>query len=224
MPDLLRFQFAVGSELRFLSHLDLLRTFERALRRARIPVALTEGFHPKPRLSLAAPLPVGISSRAEFGDVFLRAPVAPAEFIARLNAVLPPGLTVLRAALTSERTAPVMAVVNAAEYRVQLEGNTITADNIQELLASEELFVLRSTKKGERTVDVRPLIFSIELRGGELVFRCALGPEGNLRPDELLGLLGLDIRDVLVERTGLFVRGDGAWCGPMDGIEGAHGN
>jgi hypothetical protein len=73
-------------------------------------------------------------------------------------------------------------------------------------------------------VDVRPLIFSLELAEGGLVFRCAVGAEGNLRPEELLGLLGIDIRDVFVERTGLFIRGDDGWRDPMDGIEVTHGN
>ena len=71
MSSLMRFQYVIGGELRFLSHLDLVRTFERALRRAHIPVALTEGFHPKPKLSFACPLAVGITSQAEYGDVCL---------------------------------------------------------------------------------------------------------------------------------------------------------
>ncbi|HHT73477.1 MAG TPA: DUF2344 domain-containing protein [Firmicutes bacterium] len=224
MPSLMRFQYAIGSELRFLSHLDLLRTFERALRRANIPVDLTEGFHPKPKLSFAAPLAVGITSQGEYGDVFLREALSPQEFCSQLNRVLPKGLRIVRAVQVGEKVAPVMAVVNGAEYRVELGGDTIPAERVQQVMASDQLPVERTTKKGTRLVDVRPLIFSLELAEGGLVFRCAVGAEGNLRPEELLGLLGIDIRDVFVERTGLFIRGDDGWRDPMDGIEVTHGN
>ena len=92
MSSLMRFQYVIGGELRFLSHLDLVRTFERALRRP-IPAALTEGFHPKPKLSFACPLAVGITSQAEYGDVVLLMP-HPQEFACRLNQVFPQGLRI----------------------------------------------------------------------------------------------------------------------------------
>lgn len=224
MPNLMRFQFAIGSELRFLSHLDMLRTLERALRRAQIPAALTEGFHPKPKLSIASPLAVGITSQAEYGDLFLKEAVPPREFACRLNSVFPKGLRIVRAGCTDERIAPIMAVVNGAEYRVQLDGDTIPAARVEEVWAAHQLLVERTTKKGTRTVDLRPLLFSLELKGGELKFRCAVGAQGNVRPDELLSILGIDMRDVFVERTGLFVRTESEWRDPMDGIEVTYGD
>ncbi len=224
MADLMRFQFIKGEELRFLSHLDLLRTFERALRRAQIPMALTEGFHPKPKLSFASALAVGITSQAEYADLVLSEEMTPTEFATRLNTVLPPGLRIVRAGVTSEKAPALMSVVNTAVYRAELEGDTIPGETVERILSAEELLVERSTKKGTRTVDVRPLLYSLEVNGTEFIFSCAIGSEGNLRPEELVNLLGFQFSDVLLDRTGLFIRTDEGLCDPFAGIEVSYGN
>ena len=141
---------------RFLSHLDLLRTLSELAELTFL--CLTEGFHPKPKLSFAAPLAVGITSQGEYGDVFLREALSPQEFCSQLNRVLPKGLRIVRAVQVGEKVAPVMAVVNGAEYRVELGGDTIPAERVQQVMASDQLPVERTTKKGTRLVDVRPLI------------------------------------------------------------------
>ncbi|MGI6149191.1 MAG: DUF2344 domain-containing protein [Firmicutes bacterium] len=223
MSSLMRFQYVIGGELRFLSHLDLVRTFERALRRAHIPVALTEGFHPKPKLSFACPLAVGITSQAEYGDVVLADGLHPQEFACRLNQVFPQGLRIVRAGTTAAKIPALMAVVNGAEYSIELVGDTIPAA-VEHIKAAKELLVERTTKNGTRLVDLRPLIFALEAAEGELVLRCAVGAAGNLRPDELLHLLGTEPGDALVERTGLFIRSGDSWLDPMDGIEVTYGN
>lgn len=224
MADLMRFQFTKGEELRFLSHLDLLRTFERALRRAQIPMALTEGFHPKPKLSFASALAVGITSQAEYGDLVLADEMTPTEFATRMNAVLPPGLKILRAGITTEKVPALMSMVNAAAYRAELEGDNISGETVEEVLSAEELLVERTTKKGARTVNIRPLLYSLDINGGELKFSCAIGSVGNLRPEELFNLLGLQFNDVMLERTGLYIKTDNGLCDPFTGIEVSYGN
>ena len=86
-----RLRLAKDPEARFTSHLDLARALERAARRAGLPVALSEGFHPMAKLALGPPLALGATSRAEYLDVELREPLAPAEVASRLAATLPPG-------------------------------------------------------------------------------------------------------------------------------------
>lgn len=224
MADLIRFQFAIGEELRFLSHLDLLRTFERALRRAKIPVALTEGFHPKPKLAFASALAVGITSRAEYADVFLAEDLSPEEFSLRLNRAFPPGLKILRAGSPSDKVPALMSVVNAAEYKVLLNGDIVLTETVQKVLDADSLVVERTTKKGTRMVDLRPLIYSLELVDDRLAFCCAIGTDGNLRPEELLNLLGLAFSDAVLERTGLFIKDSDGLRDPLVGIEVAYGN
>ena len=91
----LRLKFGRGEELKFLSHLDLMRLWERALRRAELPLAYSEGFTPHPRVALAAPLSVGVTSEAELMDVFLSRWVAPQSFVTQAKKQLPQGLKIL---------------------------------------------------------------------------------------------------------------------------------
>src|SRR5690242_6812802 len=88
----LRASFSRGQELRYITHLDLMRFWERALRRAQIDVAYSEGFSPHPQISLAAPLPVGVIARNELMDVFLASRMSPPDFLAAIRPQLPKGL------------------------------------------------------------------------------------------------------------------------------------
>lgn len=112
----IRFRFARGKELCYLSHLDMLRLFQRAMRRAALPLAFTQGFSPRPRFSLAAPLPVGATAAKEYGEVDLAEPLEPVSFLRRLGEQLPAGLA-LTGAVTVPPGAPSLAAeVNAALY------------------------------------------------------------------------------------------------------------
>ena len=94
----LRIRLSRGEEIKFISHLDIMRLWERALRRAQIPLAYSEGFNPHPRISLAAPLPVGVTSEAELMDVFTIKWVSPHWFATMINEQLPPGMEILEVA------------------------------------------------------------------------------------------------------------------------------
>ena len=91
----LRIRFGRGEELKFISHLDIMRLWERALHRAQIPLAYSAGFSPHPRLSLAAPLAVGVTSEAELMDIFLARWVSPHSFTALVDQQLPSGIVLL---------------------------------------------------------------------------------------------------------------------------------
>src|SRR3954467_9132187 len=92
-----RIRFAKGDEIKYVGHLDFIRFWERAMRRAALPLANTEGHHPHPRLALAAPLPVGYTSDAELLDIFLERLVAPMEAVRRLSAQMPSGIRLMEA-------------------------------------------------------------------------------------------------------------------------------
>jgi radical SAM-linked protein len=205
-------------EVRWISHLDLKRTLERAMRRAELPLELTHGYNPRPKLSFGPPLPLGATGEAEMFAVHLAQATAPDELKRRLDEQLPAGLDIVEAwALPAHRKKETFGSVDVAEYRIALsDGN---ADDlrarVEKLLAAEELIVHRGGNRPERDVNVREHILGLEIcRGdeGEVEIRARLrtGSHGGARPQEIITLLGVDEEKTPVRyhRTGLYVAGE----------------
>lgn len=208
--------FCRGEELKFLSHLELMRTFIRAIRRASILVEHTGGFNPQPRITFALPLQVGVTAEAEYFDLILQQPMDGALFSRLLNAKLPPGVKVMTTS-TVEKSAPaLMTLVEAALYRVEFFDNTFIAPveegalseeafgkvfeealkkAVSELLLLQELVTKRKGKKGVKEINIRPFIIDLyvaEFDGGEsLILHLLLqtGNRGGVRPDEVIAAL-----------------------------------
>lgn len=188
----MRVRLAKTGRARFLSHLDLQRAVERILRRADLPIAFSQGFNPHPRVSFGSALATGTSSEGEFLDVELTRPVAPEEFVARTNAVAPAGLRVLEARRAPEGGASLAALLDAAEYRITLEGvdPERLARAVEDFLAADEVVVTRTGKSGPRPVNIRPQVYHLEMTGpGELRAVVQTGPRGNLKPEDLVAAL-----------------------------------
>ncbi|MBC7261405.1 MAG: DUF2344 domain-containing protein, partial [Chloroflexi bacterium] len=117
----LRITFGKGEEIKYISHLDLMRAWERALRRARIPLAYSQGFNPRPRLFFASALPVGFTSRAEMLDVVLQQRMGLREFASRVREQLPAGLELKSLAEVPVALPALSAQVVAAGYEVVVE-------------------------------------------------------------------------------------------------------
>ncbi|MHB0884991.1 MAG: TIGR03936 family radical SAM-associated protein [Bacillota bacterium] len=214
----IRAEFTKGDGARYVSHLDLIRTWERAMRRAGLPVAMSQGFNPHPKMAPASSLPVGQTSRSEVIEVTLTEPVDAAEFARRVNAAMPEGLRVTRAKEVSDEAASPASVVSGATYEARpgegsaADGGADTgsvAEAVRRFLAAGEVVVTRKSDKGERRVDLRPLVHGLRFEGGVLWMTLAAGREGTARPTDLLTALGLDPADWTVERTGLY-RADGS--------------
>src|SRR5438067_405339 len=126
----LRVTFSKGEEVRYISHLDLMRTWERIMRRAAMKLAHSQGFNPRPRMVFAAPLPVGVTSEAEIVDVVLEDDLPANEFLERVTAALPPGLKLASAVEVALESPSVMASILSSDYIVDLEA---TGDVDQEL-------------------------------------------------------------------------------------------
>lgn len=223
-----RLRLAKGEEARFLSHLELSRAVERAVRRAGLPVALSEGFHPLPKISFASALAVGVTSEGEYVDLILRERMAAEEVRERLNRALPSGLRVLVAREVPLRLPALMAVVGRAEYLVRLLPPPAVRSEqaVQDLLAlleREKIIVERQGKKGARLIDVRPFLQGLRvlspegrgLKGGgpgeeiQVWMAVKAGPEGSGRPEEILtGLPWTPVR-LRVHRLGLYPEGQG---------------
>ena len=210
VPDKVRIRFRKDGPLRFLSHHDLLRTFERMLRRADLPFRRTKGFHPHPRLVFALSLPLGVVGREEVAELELERPYTPEEVHERLTRQAPPGLTLLSVARIGLKT--------GAQVRGLSYGLPVPADRSAELgqrrtdlLAATECWAERS-RPSPRRVNLRPFLRDLRLTPGPADGRAFLEidlwltPEGTARPEEVLALLGLrDLLDAgaVLERTRL---------------------
>lgn len=207
---------------RYTAHLDLMRELERSMRRAHLPVAFSEGFNPHPKLSIAAPLPVGTEGLAELAEVEMTRAVEPGRMAESLNAVLPPGLKVWEVAEISSATPALMAALERAVYIVQLDGEDLPVPlpgaAVQEFLARDCVEIRRRGKDGQEKVrDIRPGIMKMEVLPGDdgLSLRMELktGSVMNVRPAEavtaLLEHAGIkaDPADLQIARTGLFLAG-----------------
>jgi len=194
----LRVTFAKGTELRFITHLDLMRFWERALRRAGVAVAYSEGFSPHAQISLAAPLPVGVSGTAELLDVFLSEPMTPRAFLASAAPQLPPGLSLCRARDVELGLPSLQSLMRAAEYRAALPAAVDLSDlrrRIEELLNASSLPWQHVREKEVRTYDLRPLIQTIAIDSdgstAALVMLLRADNTATGRPDQVLLALGL---------------------------------
>lgn len=228
----LRICFSKGEEVKFISHLDLVRTFVRALRRAEFPVAYSGGYNPQPRLVFAAALPVGITSSGEYLDVCLTRPMDLEAVRGGLNRQMPGGLAVRAAAYVNLGAPPLMQEVNAAVYLISsADIKRIPAvqweEAAEKILQSRKIVVERQGKrKRSKPVDIRPFVFYIGfIREKEMVtglkFVLQTGNRGGARPTELLAVfqdygLPVDPFDSQIHREGLFVRSSGRLNPPLE--------
>lgn len=213
-----RLRFRVGrvGEVRLLSHLETMNAWVRAIRRAKLPICHSQGFHPLPRLNFSAALPVGVESTGEYMDVWLGEALPPEVALERLRAQLPPGFLALGATEVPVNAPGLMGLVTGAVYRVETEGAEGLAERVAALLESPALPRERDSKKGRIVVDVRPMIEALEVREDgslRLVLRDVEGRPGKAR--EVLELLGLE--GARVVREDVLVEVDGARRSPGEG-------
>jgi radical SAM-linked protein len=162
----LRLRYAKRGPLRFTSHRDVARAFERALRRAGVPMAYSQGFSPHPKISWIGASPTGVASEAEYVEIQVVEQVEPTRLAADLDAVLPTGLDLLEA-VPAANPGSLTERIDASRWRIDLPG--VPAEQLQsavsQLLAVTKVEVQRLTKQGMRTIDVRPAVISAEVSG-----------------------------------------------------------
>jgi radical SAM-linked protein len=228
-----RLRFAKLGKLRWTSHRDVARMWERAFRRVRLPLAYTEGFSPRPRVSFGLALPTGHESVAEYLDLELRREPADAgagngqfeidALPASLSAALPVGIDVLAAAVIDDRAPSLQEEVTSCTWRVEVGGpfeRDGVAACVERALAAESLVITRQRKGQPVTDDVRPAILAVRLGGlgptGLPVLECDLAtqPRG-LRPSELLLAVHPDLEEANVCRLHQWIERDGARREPL---------
>ncbi len=216
MPQRLRITYHRGDAVKYITHLDVMRFWERAFRRAHLPLAMSQGFHPHPRLSVAAPLPVGVTSDAEVMDVYLDETLRPEQALQRLAAKLVPGFTVVEVAQVPEEAPSVQSLVRFAEYLVTVE----TGQTVEEVERATRLLLAKTTLPWEltrdselRQYDLRPQIADLWLAkdttppAGALTLGMRLQNDTNAagRPEQVARALGFEAPPLSVHRTRLIL-------------------
>ena len=215
----LRVSFGVNGALSYVSVLDLGRVWERLLRRAQIPVAHTQGYHPHPRMQFASALPVGYSSSCEMVDLFLTKDVVVDQALGQIRSQSPASLEVLEAEPVAVQGPALQGLMREATYAVSLwsacssEGVTRAIDG---LLGRTEIPRTRTKKGAEATYDMRPLVLDIRYEGlagsrHDLTVRVLCGSSGAGRPDEMIDELELRVERFSIRRTRLIWEGGGTF-------------
>ena len=200
-----RLTFTKQGALRYTGHLDLHKIIERSIRRAKLPLAYSQGYHPQPRLNLAAALPLGFSSRAEVMDIWLNEDVQ--DVPDQLKEHVPPGLTILDAKPVDDREPSLQSQVIAAEYEVEItEAGAASGltEKIASILATKSIPRIRRKKE----YDLRPLVEELIVTGDNKLFMRLTSREGATgRPEEVLDVIGIPREDARIERTRILFSG-----------------
>ena len=206
MEQLVRIKYCKDGPIKYISHLNLAQVFTRTLRRADIPVVISNGFNPRFRISFGPPLPLGISSTSEYLDIKLKEDIKVEELTERLNLVLPQGLKILQAKIIPSSADSLVKVIDKASYVITLKIKERLLDstaknqeaelrglkqeieeNNKRFLNLNEINLEKQTKNGSKTVDIRPSILDIRVQNFKspilkLTLEIKIGQQGNLNP------------------------------------------
>lgn len=194
-----RIKFRKYGAMRFIGHLDVMRFFQKAMRRAGIPIAFTGGYSPHMIMSFAQPLGVGITSDGEYLDIELKEEIDGTEAVRRLNEVMVEGMEVVNfVPIPDDKKSSGMTIVAAASYRATLLESAKSAETakeipaawktkIEEFMGQESIVVLKRTKRSETETDIRPMIYQMQWNADGIYLFLAAGSEQNLKPDLVMG-------------------------------------
>lgn len=182
-----RIKFRKNGVMKFIGHLDIMRYFQKAIRRAGIPAAYSGGFSPHMIMSFANPLGVGVTSDGEYFDLELREPMTSKEAVKRLNEQMVEGMEVVSfVEIPDDKKSKGMTIVAGADYLTSVKDSSFP-DGWQEKLSAfaalEEILGMKATKKSEMEVNIRPMIYEIEARENQIFMRLATGSVQNLKPE-----------------------------------------
>lgn len=178
--------------MKFIGHLDVMRYFQKVMRRANVDIRYSEGFSPHQIMSFAAPLGVGLTSRGEYVDIEVLSTDSSTEMLRRINAAMVEGFTALSYKLLPETAGNAMSVVAAADYLLTFRAGYEPADwntfaeGFAEFLQQDQIRVIKKTKKGEKEMDIRPLVYGMEIKDTKIWLRTAAGSTANLKPDTVI--------------------------------------
>lgn len=191
----IRIKFAKQGTMKFIGHLDVMRYFQKAMRRADVDIRYSEGFSPHQIMSFAAPLGVGLTSNGEYMDIEVHSTGSSAEMVERLNRVMVEGFCVLDWRKLADEAGNAMSLVDAADYTVTFRRG-YEPEDMEAFLSGLETFygrtsipIVKKTKKGEKEMDLKPLIYECRVIRGEcpsVFLRVSTGSSNNVKPELFL--------------------------------------
>jgi radical SAM-linked protein len=211
----LRITFSRGEEIKYLSHLDIMRLWERALRRADIPLAYSQGYNPHPKISIASPLPIGVTGDGELMDIFLRKTISPYFLMKAVSEQMPAGVSIVGIDQVSTRLPSLQSQVRQAEYVVQIATDRQRTD-VERAIDSfmeNDHFPWQHRRDGEvRQYDLRAVVdglWLIDWHDSECAVGMCLrtGSEATGRAEQVTKALGFTDRPSSIRRTRLILAG-----------------
>lgn len=187
-----RIKYTKSQNLKFIGHLDVMRFFQKAIKRANLDIAYSQGFSPHQLISFAAPLALGVTSEGEYFDAEFNTLISSDEFVKRLNNEMVEGMWVHDVVLLPDGAKNAMSIVLASDYHISfiesfpLELKLKMLDYANHLLKKESIEVLRKTKRSEKVEDIKPGIYQLYQDGEEIYMFLATGSEYNIKPDLIL--------------------------------------
>ena len=188
-----RIKFRKYGAMKFIGHLDIMRFFQKVMRRADIPIAFTGGFSPHMIMSFANPLGVGVTSDGEYFDIELTEEIDMKEAVDRMNHTMVEGIEVVNMVpISDDKKRTGMSIVAAADYISNVK-NDAFPENWREKAAGfmdqEEILIVKKTKKSEKEVDIKPMIYKFEIREEGVYMQVATGSVENLKPEVVMQAL-----------------------------------
>jgi len=182
----IRIKFSKHGPVRFVGHLDMMRYFQKAIRRADLDIVYTKGFSPHQVLSFAQPLGVGLESDGEYFDIELNSKTNSTDIVERLNNTMADGVTILSAVELPDNAGNAMASVAAAKYQICFREGFEYPDNLEtdfmDFMKNEKITVTKQTKKSEIILDLKPSIFEYHVLSDRFYFLVDASSAGNIKP------------------------------------------
>ncbi len=232
---IIRAKFNKKNYLKYISHLDLMRLFQRTFNSCRIPIKYSEGFNPHPKFSIAVPLSLGIESEEEYMDIELLENIAIEDFIERMNKALPDDIQIINAVIL-DKSSSISTILKWAFYEIkfthdQINDLSILEEKINKWLSNEKIFISKLKKKKrekvETEVNIRPLIGNVVLKGLDennytiINVLLGIGESGNLKPVQFMEALNrdlnlyVDMELLLIKRLALYAEENGNIYSPL---------
>ena len=192
----IRVRFGKEGMMRYIGHLDVLRTFQKIFRRAGVPMVYSKGYSPHPIMSFALPLGLGLSSEGEYLDAAVEDGADPQAILAALQAATAEELPVYALRVLPEKAENAMAAVGGAVWKATLPANMPlegAKTALKAILARETIILPKKTKTREIELDIRPMIHEASIEDGALMMTLAAGSKANLAPDMVLDLIAKEL-------------------------------
>ena len=184
----IRIKFSKVGHLKYIGHLDIMRCFQKVMRRAEVDIAYSAGFSPHQIMSFASPLGLGLTSDGEYVDIEVLSTESSEQMLQKINGAMPEGLQAVSYVKLPDNAKTAMSMVAAADYEVRFDVpvSEEIKEKFAEFLSRESILITKKTKKQEIEVDIRPLIYQASFTADCLLMQVSAGSAANLKPEQVM--------------------------------------